>query len=275
MPEDFDGAGYGLEPLPLARIGGLVFIAFAPDPPVLDHAAPRLEALFALFEWSGAKIALRRTYAIAANWKLVMENYHECYHCAPAHPEFARLHALARPGARRLCDEPDPASGLADFEAWDAKPDGFEVARVMRSHLASGFATGSRDGARVAPPMGEGGRREDGLCVFGELGFLTAFLAYPDHGVIYRFIPRAPLETQMEVIWLVAGKAAEGRDYEPGALAWLWDVTSLADKAIIERNQAGVRSRAYRPGPYSMMEPGTRQYVDRYVGELARLAGVA
>ncbi|MEO7026161.1 MAG: SRPBCC family protein, partial [Caulobacteraceae bacterium] len=105
-------------------------------------------------------------------------------------------------------------------------------------------------------------------CVFAEAGFLSAFLAYADHGVVYRFIPRAPLKTEMEVIWVVRGDAVEGRDYDLDRLTWLWDVTSRADKRIIEMNQAGVLSRAYEPGPFSRMEPGTAAYVARYLGEL-------
>ncbi len=269
MPEVFNPSEYGLRPLPLIEIGGLLFVAFDSKPPFLDEAAPRLARALDLFGWGKAKIALRRTYEIAANWKLAMENYHECYHCAPAHPEFARLHALARPNNRMLSAEPDARSGVADFEAWDAYSGADEMARVMRSHLVAGFQTGSGDGQRLAPPMGAGGQREDGLVIFAELGPLAAFLAYPDHGVIYRFCPVAPLHTRMEVIWLVSGQAEPGRDYDPEALAWLWDVTSVADKTIIERNQAGVRDRAYRPGPFSTMEPGTRQYVERYLAEFA------
>jgi Rieske 2Fe-2S family protein len=225
----------------------------------------------AAYDWANARIAHRRSYGVAANWKLVMENYHECYHCGPAHPEFAGLHALARPNNRRLSSEPDPATGLADFEAWDAAADGLEVARVMRSSLSEGCLTGSADGRPMAPAMGPAGVRWDGLSVFGELGFLSAFLAYADHGVIYRFIPRGVLETDMEVIWLTAGDAREGRDYDLQRLVWLWDVTSLADKRIIERNQAGVSSRAYEPGPFSLMEPGTQAYVARYASELAEV----
>jgi Rieske 2Fe-2S family protein len=272
MPEGFDPSAHGLKPLPIAIIGGLIFVAFAADPPSLDVAAPALEAMARLYDWPGARIALRRTYEVAANWKLALENYHECYHCGPAHPEFSRLHALASPRSRVLSDEADPVTGLADVEAWGATPDGAEVVRVMRSRLLPGFETGSEDGARLAPPMGEGGTRAPGLCVFAELGFLSAFLAYPDHGVIYRFAPVSPLVTRMEVIWLVAGVAREGADYDPARLAWLWDVTSLADKRIIERNQAGVKSSAYEPGPFSLMEPGARQYVERYVGELGAMA---
>jgi len=87
--------------------------------------------------------------------------------------------------------------------------------------------------------------------------------------VVYRFIPRSVLETEMEVMWLVAKDAREGSDYDIEALTWLWDITSLADKRIIERNQAGVLSRFYEPGPFSLMEPGTSQLVDRYLADLA------
>ena len=271
MPPGFDPAGFGLKALPVMVVGGLVFISYGQAPPALGDAGPALTAMTGLYGWETARIALRKTYSVAANWKLVMENYHECYHCGPSHPEFAVLHALARPNNRALSKAPDPRTGIADFEAWGAAADGQEVARVMRSALSDGCLTGSADGRPLAPAMGPAGALWDGLCVFGELGLLSAFLAYADHGVIYRFIPRGVLETQMEVIWIVAGEAVEGRDYDPAVLTWLWDVTSLADKRIIERNQAGVSSRAYQPGPFSLMEPGTQAYVARYVSELAEI----
>jgi Rieske 2Fe-2S family protein len=271
MPAGFDPAQYGLKSLPIVEIGGLVFISFGETPPPLGPAAEALAAMTALYGWEDARIACRRTYRVAANWKLVMENYHECYHCGPAHPEFSVLHALARPNNRALSTEPDAHTGLADFEAWAAESDGQEVARVMRSALVENALTGSVDGQPLAPPMGPAGARWNGVCVFAELGFLSAFLAYADHGVIYRFIPRGVLDTEMEVIWLVSGQAVEGRDYDLTRLTWLWDVTSQADKRIIERNQAGVASRAYEPGPFSLMEPGTAAYVERYVSELKKV----
>ncbi|MDE2356180.1 MAG: aromatic ring-hydroxylating dioxygenase subunit alpha [Alphaproteobacteria bacterium] len=275
MPEDFDPADFGLKPLPLVEIGGLIFVTFTPDfaslePPSLDLARPALEALTARLGWREAKIAHREAYEVAANWKLVMENYHECYHCGPAHPEFAQLHALARPGARGLTGAPDPLTGLADLEDWGIDGLERETVRVMRSQLSADCATGSREGAPLAPPMGPSPALW-GHCVFAELGYLSAFLAYADHGVIYRFEPLAPLRTRMEVIWLTSGAAREGEDYDVEALSWLWRVTSEADKTIIERNQAGVKSRAYEPGPFSGMEPGTRQYVARYLADLARV----
>lgn len=254
MDERFEPAAHALVSLPLAEIGGLMFVSFNQRPNALDAAADALAGMTGRFGWAKGKIAARRSYAVAANWKLALENYHECYHCGPAHPEFSILHALARPGAR-----------TPGFEAWDAPADGSEPVRVMTSELARGALTGSRDGRLIAPPMAEA----DGTCVFAEVGYLSAFLAYADHGVIYRFMPRDVLLTEMEVIWLVAGEAADGHDYDVDALTWLWDVTSLADKRIIETNQAGVLSRFYRPGPFSLMEPGSRQFVDRYLADLA------
>ena len=267
MPVGFDPTAHGLRALPLREIGGLIFISFGDDPPDLSVAEPALAGFCQRYAWSTAKIAHRAMYSVAANWKLALENYHECYHCAPAHPEFSVLHALARPGARTIATDTAQDDGRADTEVWGCEPDGAEVVRVMRSALSHGARSGSADGQPVAPTMGP----LDGHCAFAELGFLSAFLAYADYGVIYRFIPRGVLDTRIEVIWLVRGDAVEGRDYDLARLTWLWDVTSLADKRIIETNQAGVRSRHYRPGPFSLMEPGTQVYVERYVRELAGL----
>ena len=265
MPDGFDPAGHGLRALPLKEIGGLIFISFGDGPPDLSVAEPALAAFCERYAWPTAKIAHRAMYAVGANWKLALENYHECYHCAPAHPEFSVVHALARPGARTIATDTAQDDGYADTEVWGPESDGAEVVRVMRSALSQGAQSGSVDGRPVAPAMGP----LDGHCLFAELGFLSAFLAYADYGVIYRFIPHGVLETRIEVIWLVRGDAVEGRDYDLARLTWLWDVTSVADKRIIETNQAGVRSRHYRPGPFSLMEPGTKAYVARYVAELA------
>jgi Rieske 2Fe-2S family protein len=73
----------------------------------------------------------------------------------------------------------------------------------------------------------------------------------------------------MEVIWLVHEEAVEGRDYEVERLTWLWHVTSLEDKKIVELNQAGVNSHYFRPGPYSTQELYPPRFVEWYLRELA------
>ncbi len=266
MPEDIVAADHGLRRLALREIGGLIFVSFADAPPEIDGAAAALGQLTTRYGWDTAQIAHRETYVVNANWKLALENYHECYHCMPAHPEFSVAHVLARPGARTVDTAPD-ITGYRDVEHWPHALDGAEVVRVMRSALAENCLTGSADGKLLAPLMGPA----DGQCVFAELGFLSAFLAYADHGVMYRFVPRGVCQTEMEVVWLVRGDAVEARDYDRATLTWLWHVTSLADKKIIDANQKGVASRFYVPGPFSLMEPATRAYVERYVSAFAAL----
>jgi Rieske 2Fe-2S family protein len=72
----------------------------------------------------------------------------------------------------------------------------------------------------------------------------------------------------MEVIWLVRDDARSGVDYDLERLTWLWRVTSVADKRIIELNQQGINSRFYEPGPYSPMEQHTRRFVEWVLAEL-------
>jgi Rieske 2Fe-2S family protein len=268
MPKGLVADGtHDLHPIALSQIGGLIFISLATNPPDLSMAGPALSQMTECYHWQQAKIAHRAQFSFDSNWKLALENYHECYHCLPAHPEFSLLHALARPGQRQLNFESREAQGYHDVEDWGPHANGREVVRVMRSALSDDCKTGSADGKLLAPLMGP----DDGHCIFSELGFLTAFLAYADYGVIYRFLPQGLNRTAMEVIWLVDGNAEAGRDYNLEALTWLWTVTSIADKTIIENNQRGVSSRFYQPGPFSSMEPGAQAYVERYLAELSAL----
>ena len=112
----------------------------------------------------------------------------------------------------------------------------------------------------------------DGGATDFHLGPLTFALAYCDHVVVYRFAPRGLRLTDCEITWLVNEAAVEDRDYRLEDLVWLWDVTTIADKEIIERNQAGVDSRYYVPGPLSpAMETFTQQFLDWYVAVLRRI----
>jgi Rieske 2Fe-2S family protein len=110
--------------------------------------------------------------------------------------------------------------------------------------------------------------QHDGSSTYFDVGPISDFLAYPDHGVIYRFIPRSVDYTEMEIIWLVNANAVDRRDYSVEHLTWLWQLTSVEDKLIIERNQEGVNSRYYEPGPYSLQEEYASRFVAWYLAEL-------
>ena len=275
MSAPLDRSAYGLRRLQCQVIEGLILVSFADQPPGLEQVTATLRGTAGVYGWAQARVAFQETYPIAANWKLALENYMECYHCGPAHAEYSRFHLYARPAAHnREADERlrarTRALGLEITEGshWglNAAP-GQEAVGSLRSALAEGAVSGSEDGRALAPLMGEFTDYDGGVTFF-DLGMTSDFLAYPDHGLIYRFIPRTVAQTDMEVLWLVRGDAHAPADFDLERLTWLWRVTSSADKRIIELNQQGIRSRFYQPGPYSEMEQDARGFVDWLLSEL-------
>jgi len=83
--------------------------------------------------------------------------------------------------------------------------------------------------------------------------------------VLYRFTPTTVDTCDCDITWLVNESAVEGKDYKVDELTWLWDVTTIADKTIIENNQKGVNSRFFEPGPFSTFEAATGRFVDWYL----------
>ena len=278
-PEDFDKSKWGLKRLHVAVFEGMIFVNFAEDAPDFAAFAREMGPPLAPYGLDGTKVAHRRNYPIAADWKLTIENYCECYHCQPAHPEYSVAHGRAVPRAEcesALAEVMEKAStvGLTRHyvnRSWlHAEQFGLEYS-FDRYPMFRGHVTGSRDGKPLAPLLGTITGYDGGTTDL-QLGPMTFGLAYCDHVVIYRFTPRGPRLTDCELTWLVRGDAVEGKDYALADLIWLWDVTTLADKAIIERNQAGIDSRYYEPGPLSpSMEPFTQQFLDWYVAAMQRI----
>jgi Rieske 2Fe-2S family protein len=276
MPESFRRTDMSLKTLLVRVMEGLIFTTFAKDPLDLGIAADALARSAGVHGWATAKVAHREMYSIRANWKLAVENYTECYHCTPAHPEFAKRHVYARPA--ELNEELERAGRTRAAALGIVVPDidqygcaagpGRESVAVMRSALHDGIVSATDDGRSVARLMGSFSA-PDGNSTYFDIGPISDFLAYPDHGVIYRFIPRTVDHTEMEVIWLVHQDAVEDVDYDVERLTWLWKTTSAQDKKIVEMNQAGVNSRYFEPGPYSLQETYSARFVDWYLKELS------
>lgn len=276
MQGGFNKEEYGLHPVSLKLLGGLVFVCFCDDPPSLEGAQRNLAEPMAMFDFENLKVAASKTYPIAANWKLAIENYQECYHCATAHPEYAKLHTLMLdPQKRDRIQGPMrqrmAACGLKDIEHdfidTYAKP-GEQGYGYSRTALFEGYKTGSRDGEPVAPLLGELKDYDGGASDF-TLGPFTFLLAYSDHVVGYVFSPVDHKNCQCKIHWFVRNDAVEGKDYDRDELMWLWDVTTHADEKIIVNNWQGVNSRYYRPGPFSGMERMERRYIEWLLQELS------
>jgi len=275
MHKDFDKKAHGLNKVSVDVMGGLIFLCLTDQPPSLKGAKRDLAEPFAMFDFENLKVAAKKAYPIAANWKLAVENYQECYHCASAHADYARMHTLMLdPKQRdRIQDKMlgrFEACGLKeiehDFVDTLARP-GEQGYGYSRTAMFEGYKTGSRNGEPVAPLLGKLRDYDCGASdfTFGPFSFL---LAYSDHVVGYVFKPVDHAHCVCEIFWFVRGDAVDGKDYDVEELMWLWDVTTCADERIIVNNWKGVNSRYYRPGPFSRMERMENRYVEWILQQL-------
>ena len=260
MGPDFDPKNWGLAPAQVTIFQGLILVCPSGDAPPLDEALAQLTPLTAPFDLENLKVVHTQNYPVPANWKLAVENYLECYHCAPAHQEYSRSHTLKSPQEMETLlpamSKRAVAAGLPDqvldLTGENAFAPGCEV-YYRRYPLFEGFKTGSKTGAPLAPLLGDL-TAYDGGATDIVLGVLNYLLIYSDHVVGYRFVPRSVQDTEIQVVWMVRKDAEEGRDYSVEDLSWLWHVTSQDDERIIRHNQAGVNSHFFQPGPLADME---------------------
>ncbi|WP_433989363.1 Carnitine monooxygenase oxygenase subunit (plasmid) [Pseudoseohaeicola sp. NH-UV-7] len=274
MGPDFDPAQYGLFEAHARVFEGLIFISTGANPPDIDAGLDQLRPLVAPFDLANLKLAHTASYPVPANWKLAIENYMECYHCAPAHKDYSRSHSLKDPASMTdelvgAMQDKARAAGLDTTEISLPEQSGGGMNFYFRRYpLYSGYVTGSKDGTPVAPLLGTLGGYDGGTTDL-QIGVLNNFLIYSDYVVGYRFVPTGVQETDIQVVWMVRGDAEAGRDYDPDTLIWLWHETSLDDERIIRVNQEGVNSHHFVPGPLSHMEWGIQSFYDSYLGMIA------
>src|SRR5262245_24129864 len=261
---DLDRRDFGLHRAHVREVGGLIFVCLADVPPVFEHAAEALGAFLRPQGFERAKVAATRRYEVRANWKLVWENNRECWHCNVNHPQYikanfdnapidderlrAEIEVLAqevssRLAAHRLAIDYQEA-GMVRFPSvgcwWSAN----------RTPLQPGWGGESMDGHPVAPIMGDYPTRDVGTL---RMRTMPNFWNHSscDHSVSTRLSPAGVDYTRVQVQWLVHEGAVEGRDYRLETLLPFWQLTSEQDWVLCEQNQAGVRSSAFTPGPYS------------------------
>lgn len=280
MPDGFDKADWPLHACQVRIWEGMIFInlARAGDPDVVDFGIIERDfgPYMRPYRLDKAKIVARKIYPTDGNWKLAVENFRECYHCAPAHPEYTMVNAYVKAGEETI-DAYQPVRD-AWAKLWEAK--GHATGRIdsdetdprqpygcFRQPIREGFMTLSQDGKPVAPLMGDLKEFDRGetLLMFGPLFYV--YLAN-DHATLFRFTPISPTHTEVLLIWLVRDDAVEGKDYDVDRIVWMWDVTTVEDTKIIGDNQLGVYSRRYGPGPYSARERGPIGFVNWYLSRV-------
>jgi Rieske 2Fe-2S family protein len=172
------------------------------------------------------------TYEVAANWKVLAENYNECYHCGPIHPELCEL-------------VPDFRRGGAELD-W---PDG-----IPHREGAWTFTTTGTSSRAPFPDLDELERvRHKGELVYPNL--LLSLSA--EHIAAFRLVPHGPASTTVVCDLLFHPDASDDPSFDPSDAVALWDVVNRQDWAICESVQRGMSSRSWRGGWFAPMEDHT------------------
>ena len=273
MEEGFDPSKYGLKSVPCRVLNGIVFVSLVKNEAAAAHFPEEASVYLNLHGIESAKVSTSFFARSKSNWKLVVENFLECYHCQTAHPEYCQTHSplkLLAVGAGAGSGPPEAEAEYTKQE-WDAwrerarklgyptEPLVWDGGGADRMPIREGFLTESKDGKPVAPLMGDF-KEYDGGSTPIAFNYLSYAIANSDHTTLIRFTPISNQVTDVEAIWLVRDDAVEEKDYQPDVVAWLWLETLKQDITITDNNQCGVNSAAYEPGPYSRQEAAIQHF---------------
>ncbi len=235
--EDFEPAEHGLYPLSLEVWRGFLFVNLDPEAKPLAEYLGGFPGRAAPYPLERLRRAHRYVYEIAANWKLVVQNANECYHCPGVHPQLARLTPY-RSGEEDLREGP-VFGGWMDF--------------------AAGVQTLAAEGTSPRRPF-RGLSHEDRRRVYYYVLYPANVLSLlPDYVTLDRFLPLSPDRTQL-VFDLYVDR--DEPDPATDAMAF-WDTTNRQDWHICELAHLGAKTVAYTQGRYSGEEEVVH-LIDRY-----------
>jgi Rieske 2Fe-2S family protein len=285
QPATFDKSRFGLRPVHVRDVAGLVFICLADEPPAdFADVAARIKPYLAPYALGNTKVAHQVDIVEDGNWKLVMENNRECYHC-DGHPEllsaYFPLHGYTAddvpPRLRRVWERFEKATEALEaacrrqnfpresIRELDERPTGFMISHAPldgagKSYTAGGEAVCAR---RLGSIVDD---------VFGDMHLHLQpnswFHMLSDHAVVFTVLPLGPDKTFLRSTWLVYEDAVEGVDYDVPTLTHVWNATNTQDSAFVARTQLGVEDPGYQPGPYSEVEGDVAAFVDWYLNRV-------
>lgn len=286
QPDTFDKSRFGLKPVHVKVVAGLIFTCLADDPPDdFDEIAEFLEPYLAPYELAGAKVAHQTDLIEEGNWKLVMENNRECQHCDGAHPELVSAYfplfgysedditPRMRPAFERFQAATADLERVCSLRGFpqeerrelDTRATGFQLCHLALDGQGISFA---EDGAQVCKKL-IGAMTEPR---FGDLSLHVQpnswFHFLSDHAVVFRVLPISPTKSIVRSTWLVHPDAVEGVDYDVDSLTAVWEATNREDRELVTGTQNGVTNPGYIPGPYSLVEDDVEAFVNWYITRL-------
>ncbi|HEY4386858.1 MAG TPA: aromatic ring-hydroxylating dioxygenase subunit alpha [Ktedonobacteraceae bacterium] len=250
--EAFKALDFSLVPVALQIWEGFVWLNLAEYPeslvqqvhePILERFSGSYEP-FARYDLGHLKSGKSISYAVKANWKILLENFQECYHCGPMHPEFCQFF-------------PQYKSGVAYID---------NEAAMLASNMEAFSVTGKASRPHLPRLLPEDLRRYYGIIINPNV-LLNLF---DDHVVIHTLTPLGPDSTRITCDWLFDQQETERPDFDPTDAVELFDLVNRQDWEVCELTQMGMTSRAYRDGGvYVPVENHIRAFADFILARLA------
>jgi len=228
----FDKRDYPLHAAALAEWEGFLFLNLSPEPEPFAHAFAPLIGKFRAWYMPELRRARRVEYDVQANWKLIVQNYSECYHCPLIHPALDRL-SPSTSGRNDLSEGPFLGGYMT---------------------LNAAFDSMTTDGHTVRPPLGEIASEELNRVYYYSIFPNMLLSLHPDYLMVHTLWPLAPDRTINICEWHFHPAEMQRPGFDPADVVEFWDMTNRQDWHVCELSQAGISSRAYTPGPYSNRE---------------------
>ena len=279
---DFDKRCFALRRAHSRVVAGLIFVCVAEDPPEdFDQVSQIFAPYVAPHELTRTKVAYQQDLVEEANWKLVMENNRECYHC-DGHPEllcsyfptYGLTEELVPPHLEDAWERSLEAEAVLQqrcqryglpyevFEELDTRVAGIRVSREALDGAGESF---SADGRRLSQKLlGDLPDFRLGRCSM-HLQPNSWFHFLSDHAITFSVFPLGVDRTLVRTTWLVADDAVEGVDYDLKQLTHTWEQTNIQDQELVELAQRGVSSPVYEQGPYMRSEYQVEAFVNWYI----------
>ena len=252
---DFDRSEFGLFAMPVQDWHGWLFLDPSGAAGSFATHVGDLEDIVTRYDAETLQTLVTHTYDVAANWKVIVENYQECYHCSMIHPELCRV------------SPPTSGENISTKGSW--------VGGWME--LREGAVTMSLDGKSSGAVIARLDEEEQHTVMYVAVLPNLLISLHPDYVMTHLLSPITPDLTRVSCSWAFPRAATEAEGFDPAYAVDFWDLTNRQDWSACESVQRGIKAPSYVPGPLAPQEDGVYQFVSLiarlYSGDASMTAG--
>ncbi|MBF89185.1 MAG: (2Fe-2S)-binding protein [Candidatus Marinimicrobia bacterium] len=230
--ENFDKNDYPLFPIGIAEWEGFIFINFNDNPESFEKSFSPIFNKFTNWNLSQLFSLETKTYKVKANWKLIIQNYSECYHCPIIHPELSSITPYL--SGRNDLFEGSFLGGYMNFKA-------------NKESITS-------SGKLCCPPIRDLNKDDLDRVYYYSISPNMLLSLHPEYVMYHTVLPINVDSCEIRCSWLFEKNVVISDSYNTKEAIDFWDKTNKQDWKICEMSQLGIQSKKYSPAPYSSQE---------------------